>query len=154
MKLHKLILIALIVVAIVILVGAVGVLLGYQAPPTLEIELNPLPPLTVKSGDNFSIDISVRNNPGFKATARHVRGELELPEGFIEESKQNRTRQLIFGTIIPGDASHYGLTIIVSNSIVLGEYHAILTIWGENLPRQAIDIRISVIQNQNITTSR
>ena len=154
MKLHKLILITLIVVAIAILAGAVGVLLVYQSPPTLEIELNPLPPLTVKSGEYFSIDISVRNTPGFKVTARHVLGELELPEGFIEESKQNKTRQLIFGTIMPGDASHYGLTIIVSNSIVLGEYHATLTIWGENLPRHAIDIKITVIQNQNTTTSR
>ncbi|MHA2226397.1 MAG: hypothetical protein ACXAC8_14405 [Candidatus Hodarchaeales archaeon] len=133
------------VVAIVIIMSAVGVFLLFVSPPPLEIEVNPSPPLRVSQGETFSIDITIRIHPGVLALARHVRGELNLPEDFLEESQQARTRQLIFGSIWPGDASHYGLTIIVSDSIAFGIYHATFTIWGENLPITAIDIEITVV---------
>lgn len=143
MKRRSIALIAIVVVAIATTVGVLSSFLPVS--PTIKVEVNPPPPLKVKQGGNFSLGISVRNEPGFKAEAKHVRGELELPEGFIEESLRTRVRQLIFGTISPGDASHYGLTIVVSKTVEVGEYHAKLTIWGANIPRKAIDIEIIVL---------
>jgi uncharacterized membrane protein len=138
--------IVLIAVTIILVATATGIFLLVQSSPALKIELNPLPPLTVKKGGNFSIEISVRNGGGFfKAEAEDIKGELQLPEGFIEESLQTKTRQLIFGAISPGDASHYGLTIIALNSIEEGEYHARLTVWGANVPEEASDIKIMIL---------
>ena len=135
------------IAAIVILVAtAIGTFLSLQSSPTLGIELNPLPPLTVKKGGNFSLEISVRNDAGFfKPEAQAIQGELQLPEGFIEESLQTNMRQLIFGTISPGDASHYGLTIIALNTVEVGEYHAKLAVWGANIPEKTSDITILVL---------
>ena len=139
--------VALIAVVVIVLVTVVGVLFLQQSQPTLEIELFPHPPLRVNRGGNFSLGISVRNSPGFKAEAKYVRGELELPEGFIEESLRTRTRQLIFGTISPSDASHYSLTMIVLNTVEVGEYHAKLAIWGANILEKVIDIEITVLSS-------
>lgn len=142
MRLQSIALIAIVAIGVAMTVGA---LFLYQPPPALKIELNPSSPLKVKQGGRFSLDISVRNDPGFRAEAKNVRGELELPGGFIEESLQTSTRQLIFGGISPGDASHYGLTIIVLNTVEVGEYHAKLTVWGANIPTTVIDIEITVL---------
>ncbi|MFW9856803.1 MAG: hypothetical protein ACFFFG_17270 [Candidatus Thorarchaeota archaeon] len=133
-----------IMIAIILAGGFFGVLYWLQSPTNLQIELNPSSPVSVQSGSSFALEISVRITSGFKPPARHVRGELELPEGFIEDSLQTRTRQLTFGTIWPGDASHYGLTIIVSDTVTLGECQANLTIWGENIPKEVILIQICV----------
>ena len=138
--------IALIATIVIVVATATAVLFLFQSPPTLEIELNSPLPLRVKQEGNVSLEISVRNGPGFfKAQAKHIQGELELPEGFIEESLQTRTRQLIFGTISPEDASHYGLTIIGLSTVEVGEYHAKLTVWGANMPRRVNDIEITVL---------
>lgn len=88
----------------------------------------------------------MRNSAGFfKPEPKDIQGKLELPEGFIEESLQTKTCQLMFGTISPGDASHYGLTIIALNSVEIGEHHAKLTVWGANIPEQTSDIKILVL---------
>ncbi len=138
--------IALIAATAILVATAIGTFLLLQSSPTIKIELNPLPPLTVKKGGNFSLGISVRNGGGFfKAEAEDIKGELQLPEGFIEESLQTNTRQLMFGTISPGDASHYDLTIIALNSVEEGEYHARLTVWGANVPEEASDIKIMIL---------
>jgi hypothetical protein len=138
-------LIVLIVIFAVLLPIAIGILLFFGSSPTLEIELNPVPPLTVTIGENFSVGISVRNVAGFlKPKLINVRGELQLPEGFIDESLQTNTRQLVFGTISPGDASHYGLTIVSSSAVDVGKYFATLTVWGANVPQRALDIEIIV----------
>ncbi len=51
----------------------------------------------------------------------------------------------MFGSISPGDASHYGLTIIVLDTVEVGEYHAKLTVWGANIPAIESDIEITVL---------
>jgi len=136
----------LVAVFAVLVATAIGIFLLLQSSPTLEMELNPLPPLTVKKGGNFPLEVSVRNGRGFfKPEAQDIQGELQLPEGFIEESLQTNTRQLIFGTISPGDASHYGLTIIASNTVDAGDYSAKLTVWGANVPERTTDIKIIVL---------
>ena len=138
-------LIVSIAVLAVLVATVTGIFLFLQSPPALEIELNPPPPLTVKKGGNFSFEISVRNSGGFfKPEPQNIQGELQLPEGFIEESLQTNKRQLIFGTISPGDASHYNLTIIASNSVDAGEYSAKLTVWVANVPEKTSDINIIV----------
>jgi hypothetical protein len=135
----------LVATIVILVVAAIGVAFLRLSPPALAIELDPLPPMNAMQGGNFSLGISVRNSPGFFVSeAEHVQGELELPEGFIEESLQNRTRQLMFGDISSGDASHYGLTITVLNTVEVGEYHAQLAIWGENVPKIVSDIKIVV----------
>ena len=58
-------LIVSIAVLAVLVATVTGIFLFLQSPPTLEIELNPLPPLTVKKGGKFSFEISVRNDGGF-----------------------------------------------------------------------------------------
>lgn len=132
--------VAVIVVAIIVVVSFL------KSSPQLSIGLNPSPPITVNQGGEFSIDISVRNKAGhFIAKAHNVRGELELPEGFMEKALQTSTRQLIFGGIEAGEASHFGLTIIVSNIVKTGEYHAELTIKGANIPTETHDIEITVL---------
>ena len=134
------------IVAIAVVATTMGAISLLQSPPELSIELNPSPPINVKQGGEFSIDISVRNKAGlFITEAINVRGELELPEGFIEKALQTSTRQLIFGGINAGDASHYGLTIIALNTVEMGEYHAELTVWGANIPTETIDIEITVL---------
>lgn len=139
-------LIALIAVLTVLVATTTGTFLFFQSPPALEIELNPLPPLTVKKGGNFSFSISARNRGGFFIPEpQHIQGELQLPDGFIEESLQTSTRQLSFGTISSGDASHYGLTIIASNTVDIGEYSAKLKVWGANVPEKTSDIKIIVL---------
>jgi hypothetical protein len=100
----------------------------------------------VKKGGNFSLSISVRNVGEFlKPEPKAIQGELQLPNGFIEESLQTNTRQLIFGTISAGDASHYGLTIIALNTVDVGEYSAKLRVWGANVPEKTSDIKIIVL---------
>ena len=139
-------LIALIAVPTVLVATAIGIFLLVEPSPTLEVELNPLPPLTVKKGGSFSLDISVRNGAGLlKPALQDVRGELQLPTNFIEESLQTNVRQLIFGTISAGDASHYGLTIIASNDVDVGEYSAKFRVWGANVPERSIDIEVIVL---------
>jgi hypothetical protein len=139
-------LIALIAVLAVLVATVIGIFLLLESSPTLEVELNPLPPLTVKRGGNFSLDISVRNGVGFlKPALQDIRGELQLPTDFIEESLQTNVRQLIFGTISAGDASHYGLTIIASNHVAVGEYSAKFRVWGANVPERSIDIEVIVL---------
>jgi hypothetical protein len=134
------------VVLAVLVATAIGTFLLLQSSPTLETELNPLPRLTVERGGNFSLEISVRNGGGFfKPEPQGIQGELQLPDGFIEESLQTNTRQLMFGTISPGDASHYGLTIITSNTVDIGEYFAKLTVWGANVPERTSNIEIIVV---------
>lgn len=99
-------LIALIAIIVIEVAVATTVLFLFQPLSTKKIKLIPSIPIRVKPEGNFSLEISVRNDPGFfKAQAKHIQGELEVPEGFIEESLQTRIRQLIFGTISPGDAS-------------------------------------------------
>jgi hypothetical protein len=131
---------------VILVVAAIGVLFLIWSPPALAIELTPVPPISVKQGGNFSIEISVRNDAGFfKAEAEHVQGELKLPEGFIEESLQTGTRQLLFGSISTGDASHYSLTIIALGTVEVGEYHAKLAVWGANTPTRESEIEITVL---------
>jgi hypothetical protein len=130
---------------VILVVVALGVASLRLSPAALAIELEPPSPMNALRGSNFSLGISVRNSPGFfVAEAEHVQGELELPEGFIEESLQTRTRQLIFGDISSGDASHYDLIITVLDTVEVGEYHAQLAVWGENVPRTVSDIKIVV----------
>ncbi len=144
MKQQSIALTAIVAIAVVA-TTAIAISL-FKSPPTLSIELNPSSPIEVKQGKEFSLGISVRNKAGlFLAEAQNVRGELELPEGFIEKTFQNSTRQLNFGGISAGDASHYGLTIIVSNTVEMGEHHAKLTIWGANIPTETIDIGITAL---------
>lgn len=138
-------LVALTALIVVVVAAAIVTFLLLESSPTLEIELTPLPPLTLKKGGNFSLGISVRNMRGFfKPELQNIQGELQLPDGFIEESLQTNTRQLIFGTISAGDASHYGLTIIALNTAEAGEYSAKLTIRGANVPEKTVDIAIIV----------
>jgi len=135
----------LVATIVILVVVALGVAFLRLPPPALAIELDPLPPMNTMKGGSFSLGISVRNSPGFfVAEAEHVQGELELPEGFIEESLQTRTRQLIFGDISSGDASHYDLIITVLDTVEVGEYHAQLAVWGENVPRTVSNIKIVV----------
>lgn len=130
----------------ILAVAAIGVIFSIQSPPALAAEVTPVPPIRVKQGENFSLGISVRNGAGFfKPEAEHIQGELKLPEGFIEESLQTGTRQLLFGSISPGDASHYGLTIIVLDTVEVGEYHAKLAVWGANTPTRENEIEIIVL---------
>ena len=90
-------LIALIAVLAVLLTTATGIFLLLGSSPTLQIELDPLPPMTVKKGGNFSLTISVRKSAGFfKPELQDIQGELQLADGFIEESLQTNTRQLIY----------------------------------------------------------
>ncbi len=133
------------IVALAIVSLVIGALSLPCPAPTLEIELDPPSPLSVRRGESFSLEISVRNDPGLRARAEHVRGELVLPEGFIEESLQTWTRQLIFGDISPGDASHYGLTITALDTVEEGEYHASLTVRGSNIPAEDVDLEITVL---------
>jgi hypothetical protein len=136
-------LIAIVAFAVVSIIVVISLL---KSSPQLSIELNPSPPITVNQGGEFSIDISVRNKAGlFIAEANNISGELALPEGFIEKALQTSTRQLIFGGISAGDASHYGLAIIVSSIVEMGEYHAELTIKGANIPTETLDIEITVL---------
>jgi hypothetical protein len=138
--------IALIAVVAIAVIATTTVAVSYlKSPPILSIELNPSSPIEAKQGSEFSLGISVRNKAGLLiAEAKNVRGLLELPEGFIEKAFQTNTRQLIFGGIDAGDASHYGLTIIVSNTAEIGEHHARLTISGANIPTETIDIVFTV----------
>ena len=99
---------------------------------------------SVVRGGNFSIEIAVRNGPGIKAGAEHVQGELTLPEGFLEDSLQTRTRQLLFGNIEAGDASYYVLTITAFDTVEVGEYNAKLVVWGANVPRTETNVEIIV----------
>jgi len=139
--------IAFIATVIIVIVATTAVALFlFKSPPILSVELNPSSPIEVKQGGEFSLGVAVRNEVGlFRAEAQNVRGKLELPDGFIEESFQTSTRQLIFGGIDAGDASHYGLTIIVLNTVEMGEYHAELTVWGANISTETIDIEITVL---------
>lgn len=136
----------MIAVLAILVATTTGIVLFLQSSPTLEVELNPLPPLTVKEGGNFSLGISVRNGGGFlKPELQDIRGELQLPEGFIEESFQTNTRQLIFGTISAGDASHYSIAIIALNTVDIGEHLAKLRVWGANVPERTIEMEIVVL---------
>jgi len=54
-------------------------------------------------------------------------------------------RQLVFGTISAGDASHYGLSIIALNTVDVGEYSAELRVWGVDVPERTSDIEIIVL---------
>lgn len=144
MRLQSIALIVIVAIAVIATTAVVISLL--KSPPTLSIELNPSSSIEVKQGGEVSLSISVRNKAGlFIAEAQNVRGELELPVGFIEKAFQTNTRQLNFGGIDAGDASHYGLTIIASNTVELGLHHAKLTISGANIPTETIDIGIAVL---------
>ena len=135
------------ITAVVISIVAIAIVsfFFYQQQPDLTLEIGPKSPFIVTQGNRFSLDISVRNKPGFRPAAKKVRGEMRLPEGFIEESMQTRTRQLIFGSVPPGDASHYGFEILVSNSTDTGEYSVQIIIWGSNITELVRDIEVVVV---------
>ncbi len=136
---------AMAIAAIAIVAATTGIISLLKSPPVVSTELNPSS-IEVKQGGESALDVSVRNKAGFFiAEAQNVRGVLELPEGFIEKYFQASTRQLNFGGIDAGDASHYGLTVIASNTVALGLYHAKLTISGANILTETIDIEITVL---------
>jgi uncharacterized membrane protein len=142
-------LISVVTVTLIIGIG-IGIIFLGQAPisqAAIEMELNPSPPLSIKSGEELSFEISLRNTPGFKATAEGVEGLLELPNGFIDKSLNTQTRQFIFGRITPGEGSHYSITIAAANTVEPGEYHAKLTVWGANISTNEVDLKIMVMQN-------
>ncbi len=137
---------SLVIMAAVISIFTIALIsFFFYQQPVLLIEIGPMSSIYVKQGNRFSLDISVRNKPGFRSAARKVRGEVRLPEGFIEESMQTRNRELIFGSIPPGDASHYGLETLVSNDTDTGEYSVKISIWGSNIGESEHDIDIVVI---------
>ncbi len=138
------VLISVIVIAVIITVSAVFLSGSPAAPATIEIQFNPSPPLNVNQGESSSLEIILRNSPGLKAAAEGVEGELVLPDGFVEESLQTQTRQLIFGRIHPGEAGQYTLTIAALNTVEAGEHYAKLTVWGTNIPRQEVNLKIIV----------
>jgi uncharacterized membrane protein len=113
------------------------------APATLQAELNPNS-LNIKQGETTELNISLRNNAGFRPTAREVYGQLELPEGFIENSLHTQSRDLTFGLIPSGDASHYSLNILAENDLESGTYYAKFTFWGKNVQTHEMDIEIVV----------
>ena len=113
------------------------------APATLQVELNPSS-LNIQQGEITELNISLRNSAGFRPTAKEVYGQLELPDGFIENPFHTQTRDLIFGTILRGDASHYRLEIIAENDLESGTYYAKFTFWGKNVQTHEIDIELIV----------
>jgi len=132
------------IIVIVIIIGISGIYMYKFTKASVEVEIYPTPPIEVTAGESFTLEISVRNNPGLHAEAKNVFGELLLPDGFLEEYFNSRERGLIFGDISPGDACHYGLNIKVSSFLKPGEYHAKLIIQGDNIPKETIDITIIV----------
>jgi predicted transcriptional regulator len=138
--------IALLTILSVVIIG-IAVLYIYRfSKPSIVVEIYPTPPIMVVVGGEFTLGISIRNNPGLHAEAKSVFGVIKLPEGFLDEYFHSRERRLIFGDISPGDASHYGLNIVVQESVSPGEHHISLVIWGDNVPRESIDIEVMVSQ--------
>ena len=120
------------VVAVVIILFVVFFSYVTFAPATLQAELNPIS-LNIQQGEIKELNISLRNSAGFRPNAKEVYGQLELPDGFIDVSLHTQTRDLIFGTILRGDASHYRLGILAENSLESGTYYAKFTFWGKNV---------------------
>jgi hypothetical protein len=138
------VLILAIVIVIIIAVGTILLSGSPATPATIDIQFNPSILINVNQGESSSLEIILRNSPGLKAAAEGVEGELVLPDGFIEESLQTQTRQLIFGRIHPGEAGQYTLTIAALNTVEAGEHYAKLTVWGTNIPRQEVNLKIIV----------
>ncbi|MDR1992000.1 MAG: hypothetical protein LBQ98_00620 [Nitrososphaerota archaeon] len=138
-----------------IVIAAISVMLVwflYFAPATLQAEINSATidtqqPVSLQQGESTQFTISLRNIAGFRPIAKGVYGQLDLPEGFIENSLQTQTRELAFGLILPGDAGHYGLNISAEDTVKPGSYYAKFTFWGENVQTQEIDIAINVTSN-------
>jgi hypothetical protein len=114
------------------------------------VELNPVPPLYFQQGETLQIDVislrqlSLKLNPLFMVPARGVEGRFELPDGFFTvDSLQSQV--IPFGSIYPGDASHFGsLLITVEDNVAPGTYHAKFVYWGKNVQTQEIDIELIV----------
>ncbi len=144
MRQRWIVLISAVIIVAIITVGIIFFVMSPINPATLELDLNPPTPLSINQGEKLTLQISLRNNPGFTATAEGVEGELALPDGFIEELLQTQTRQLAFGRIDPGEAGTFALTIAASDTVEAGEYQAKLSFWGTNVPRQEVNLEIIV----------
>jgi uncharacterized membrane protein len=138
------VLISAVIIVAIIIAGVIFFVRSPVNPATLELALNPSPPLNINQGEKITLQISLRNSPGFRAVAEGVKGELLLPDGFIEESFQTQTRQLVFGRIDPGESGNFGLTIVASDTIEAGVYQAKLSFWGTNVPKQEVNLEIYV----------
>lgn len=108
----------------------------------LSIEFNPAPPWLIRPGQNFILNMSIRNEG--KNSAKNVNINFTAPTGFLISESGTNYYITSFAELKGGEIKNQTLTLTISAIITPGNYNVTVTFYAENVPKTSYNHQITV----------
>jgi uncharacterized membrane protein len=109
---------------------------------TLNIEFNPAPPWLIRPGQNFTLNMSIKNEG--KNSAKNVNINFTAPTGFLISESGTNYYIISFAELKGGEIKNQTLTLTIPTIIAPGNYNVTVTFYAERVPIKSNNYQITV----------
>lgn len=108
----------------------------------LDIEFNPAPPWHIRPGQNFRLNMTIKNEG--KASAKNVNINFTAPTSFVISESGTNYYIESFAELTGGEIKNQTLTLTISTIITPGNYTVTVILYAENAPEKSYNYQIIV----------